>query len=61
MILLIGATGFLGPVVLEKLLEKGYSVRCMIRRDSNKDNLIQVSQRLGMKEKLSFSIGTLQS
>lgn len=61
MILLIGATGFLGPVVLEKLLEKGYSVRCMIRRDSNKDKLIQVSQRLDKKEKLSFSIGTLQS
>lgn len=59
MILLIGATGFLGPVVLEKLLEKNYKVKCLVRSDSNRSKLLKVSKRLG--KEIIFSIGTLQS
>ena len=59
MILLIGATGFLGPVVLEKLLEKKHSVKCLVRPDSSRIKLEEVANR--KNRELSFSTGTLQS
>ncbi len=59
MILLIGVTGFLGPVVLEKLLEKKHSVKCLVRPDSSRIKLEEVANRKGRE--LSFSTGTLQS
>ena len=34
-ILVTGATGFIGSHVAEKLLQKGYDVRCIIRKTSN--------------------------
>jgi nucleoside-diphosphate-sugar epimerase len=34
-VLVTGATGFIGSFVAEKLLEKGYNVRCLIRKTSN--------------------------
>jgi nucleoside-diphosphate-sugar epimerase len=34
-VLVTGATGFIGSYVAEKLLEKGYNVRCLIRKTSN--------------------------
>jgi nucleoside-diphosphate-sugar epimerase len=34
-ILVTGATGFIGSFVAEKLLAKGYNVRCLIRKTSN--------------------------
>lgn len=61
MILLIGATGFLGPVVLEKLLEKDYKVKCLVRSDSNRNKLEEVSKRLKKEKDVTFNIGTLQS
>lgn len=35
MILLTGATGFLGEFVLKELLKKGYDVTCFVRKSSN--------------------------
>ncbi|MDR0927455.1 MAG: NAD(P)-dependent oxidoreductase [Ignavibacteria bacterium] len=34
-VLVTGATGFIGSFVAEKLLDKGYDVRCIIRKTSN--------------------------
>jgi len=59
MILLIGATSFLGPHVLGKLLENSYRVNCLVRTDSNKSKLEEASRSLGKEVK--FSTGTLQS
>lgn len=39
MILLTGATGFLGEFVLKELVEKGYEVTCFVRRTSNIDEI----------------------
>lgn len=35
MILLTGATGFLGEFVLDELVQKGYDVTCFVRKSSN--------------------------
>jgi len=59
MVLVIGATGFLGPHVLGKLLENNYRVNCLVRTDSNKSGLEKVSRSPGKEVK--FSTGTLQS
>jgi len=37
MILLTGATGFLGEFVLKELVDKGYDVTCFVRKTSNID------------------------
>ena len=34
-VLVTGATGFIGSHTADKLLEKGYDVRCIIRKTSN--------------------------
>jgi nucleoside-diphosphate-sugar epimerase len=34
-ILVTGATGFIGSHIADKLLEKNYDVRCLIRKTSN--------------------------
>ena len=39
MILLTGATGFLGEFVLKELVAKGYDVTCFVRKTSNIDNI----------------------
>jgi nucleoside-diphosphate-sugar epimerase len=39
MILLTGATGFLGGFVLQELLEKGHDVTCFVRKTSNIDSI----------------------
>lgn len=39
MILLTGATGFLGGFVLEELVEKGHEVTCFVRKTSNLDKI----------------------
>ena len=59
MILLIGATGFLGPPVLKKLLETGYETSCLIRTDSDRTDLLDTAKSAG--KKISFSSGTLRS
>mgnify|MGYP000636764659 CR=1 FL=1 len=59
MVLLIGATGFLGPAVVKKLLDKDYEVNCLIRTSSNISNLEEVARKTG--KKITFNRGTLQS
>jgi len=59
MILLIGATGFLGPSVLKKLLETDYEVNCLVRTDSDRYGLLDIAKSEG--KKILFSSGTLQS
>lgn len=59
MVLLIGATGFLGPPVLKKLLEAGYEVNCLVRTDSDRSGLLDMAKSAG--KSISFSSGTLQS
>ncbi len=59
MILLIGATGFLGPPVLKKLLETGYEVDCLVRTDSDRSGLLDIAKKAG--KKILFSSGILQS
>ena len=59
MILLIGATGFLGPPVLKKLLETGYEVNCLVRTDSDRSSLLDIAKYAG--KKILFSSGTLLS
>lgn len=39
MILLTGATGFLGGYVLNELVENGHEVTCLVRNSSNIDNI----------------------
>lgn len=45
MILLTGATGFLGEFVLKELVSKGYDVTCFVRKTSN----IETIKKLGIK------------
>jgi len=59
MVLLIGATGFLGPPVLKKLLKTGYKVNCLVRTDSDRSGLLDIAKTAG--KKVLFSSGTLQS
>ncbi|MFO7929341.1 MAG: NAD(P)H-binding protein [Candidatus Humimicrobiaceae bacterium] len=44
MIVLIGATTFLGPEVLTKLLESGYKVKCFVRPGSTTDKLKEIQK-----------------
>ena len=59
MVLLIGATGFLGPSVLKKLLEKGYEINGLIRTSSDRSGLLDTAKSSG--KEILFSTGTLQS
>ena len=59
MVLLIGATGFLGPPVLKKLLETSYDVNCLVRTDSDRSMLLDAARSAG--KKIKFNTGTLQS
>ncbi|MFA5014458.1 MAG: NAD-dependent epimerase/dehydratase family protein [Actinomycetota bacterium] len=59
MVLLIGATSFLGPSVLKKLLETGYEASCLIRTYSDKSGLLDTAKSAG--KKILFSSGTLRS
>ena len=59
MVLLIGATGFLGPVVLKELLEKNYKGNCLVRTYSNSTNLLDTARSLD--KSIAFSTGTLEN
>ncbi|ETI69189.1 NAD-dependent epimerase/dehydratase family protein [Neobacillus vireti] len=43
MILLTGATGFLGEFVLEELVQRGHEVTCFVRKTSNLDKIKQLN------------------
>ncbi len=53
MILLTGATGFLGEFVLEELVKRGHKVTCFVRKTSNLD----VIKRLNVK----YQFGELEN
>ena len=59
MVLLIGATGFLGPHILEKLLDKGCKVTCLVRASGNTLKLSDTAGKLG--KKVTLAAGNLQS
>ena len=48
--LLTGASGFLGGHLVELLVDKGYSVVCMVRKTSN----TSILDRLGLKKRVVF-------
>ena len=61
MILLIGATGLLGPHVVEKLLQNNYSVTCLVRKSSNASRiskLEEIAEKAG--KKISLATGNLE-
>lgn len=45
MILLTGATGFLGEFVLKELLDKGYEVTCFVRKTSNLNSVNKLNAK----------------
>jgi nucleoside-diphosphate-sugar epimerase len=59
MVLLIGATGFLGPEVLKALLAKNYKVNCLVRPSSSRTTLLGIAKSAG--KNIDFSTGTLES
>ncbi len=59
MILLIGATGFLGSPVLEELLKKEYPINCLVRASSNTQKLKETAKKTG--KYITFNTGNLQS
>jgi len=59
MVLLIGATGFLGPEVLKALLAKNYKVNCLVRPSSSRTALLGIAKSAG--KNIDFSTGTLES
>jgi uncharacterized protein YbjT (DUF2867 family) len=59
MILLIGATSFLGPSVLENLLDTGQDVKCLTRIRNHRDNPKSTAKNPGGKA--SFINGDLRS
>ena len=44
--LVTGATGFIGAHLIYKLVKSGYQCRCLVRRESNLDNLKPISNHL---------------
>jgi nucleoside-diphosphate-sugar epimerase len=59
MILLIGATDFLGPYVLKALLSKNYKVNCLVRPSSTRAALLSIANSAG--KDIDFSTGNLES
>ncbi len=48
MILVIGATSFIGPPVLKSLLEKNRKIKCLVRTGSNTDKILQVNAGISL-------------
>jgi nucleoside-diphosphate-sugar epimerase len=63
MILVIGATSFIGPAVVEKLLGNNYNVKCLVRTDSNIEKLTRITDDNNKlkNKKIEFVTGNLQS
>ncbi len=59
MVLLIGATGFLGPVVLKKLLKNNYNVNCLIRAGSDRSKLMEAAG--ACRKQVTFTSADLNS
>ena len=65
MILVIGATSFIGPAVLESLFEKNNDIKCFVRTGSNNAKLKAIKEDLArrtrVKKELYFCTGNLLS
>jgi len=59
MILIIGATGFIGLPVVKKLLDTDYKIKCLVRTDSDLSQLKESAAK--SKREIIFSTGNLQS
>jgi nucleoside-diphosphate-sugar epimerase len=59
MVLLIGATSFLGPYVLKALLSKNHKVNCLVRPSSSRTALSSIAKSAG--KNIDFSTGNLES
>ncbi|MES0342023.1 MAG: NAD(P)H-binding protein, partial [Candidatus Humimicrobiaceae bacterium] len=59
MILLIGATSFLGPSVLGRLLDSGQDIKCLTRTGKHSDDLARLILNSGGKA--SYTSGNLLS
>ncbi|MDZ7836922.1 MAG: hypothetical protein U5N58_02670 [Actinomycetota bacterium] len=59
MIVLIGATSFIGPTVLKKLLEKEYEVKCFVKSGADISRLQQTAT--AMKKEIILARGNLNS
>ena len=59
MIVLIGATSFIGPSVLEKLLHKGYEVKCFLK--SGEDSPLLKEAAANAKKEITLARGNLNS
>ncbi|MCG9479541.1 MAG: NAD(P)H-binding protein [Actinomycetia bacterium] len=59
MIVLIGATSFIGPTVLKKLLEKDYEVKCFVKSGTDISSLQQTASAL--KKEITLARGNLNS
>ena len=59
LILVIGATCFIGLPVVKRLLEKDYKTKCLIRTDSDLSQLKELAAK--SKKEIIFNTGNLQS
>ena len=57
MILVVGATSFIGPAVVEKLLKDGFNLQCLVRTRGNTASLKSIDK----KTQIQFCSGNLQS
>jgi nucleoside-diphosphate-sugar epimerase len=65
MILIIGATSFIGPAVLESLFEKNNDIKCLVRTSSNTAKLKGIKEDLAKRTRVTkevfFCTGNLLS
>ncbi|NDE91319.1 MAG: NAD-dependent epimerase/dehydratase family protein, partial [Alphaproteobacteria bacterium] len=45
-VLITGATGFVGAAVARQFLNQGYSIRCLVRKDSDRRNVMDLNAEL---------------
>jgi nucleoside-diphosphate-sugar epimerase len=65
MILVIGATSFIGPSVIKRLLKRNNSIKCLIRTGSSVDKILKRNEKFieenNSDKKIYFSTGNLLS
>jgi nucleoside-diphosphate-sugar epimerase len=62
LILITGAAGFIGPRVVENLLERGFrNLRCLVRRPGYSKRLATLAGRWGDSARIDFLTGNLLS